>query len=78
MALGSDVVAPACPAVQCTALQPTGKERVICLTAQRRSKQRGFKGTLHICKLSAPQGSYQVWWAWACAVCLFGDAVLQP
>ncbi|KAI3433569.1 hypothetical protein D9Q98_003380 [Chlorella vulgaris] len=36
----------------------TGKARIICLTAKRRSKKRGFKGTLHICKLT--QGRYQV------------------
>ena len=37
--------------------QSTGKPRVICLTAKRRSKKRGFKGTLHVCKLA--QGRYQ-------------------
>ncbi|PRW58682.1 exocyst complex component SEC3A [Chlorella sorokiniana] len=36
----------------------TGKPRVICLTAKRRSRKRGFKGTLHVCKLA--QGRYQV------------------
>ena len=39
--------------------KPTGKPRVLCLTAKRRSgSQRGFKGTLHVCKLA--QGRYQV------------------
>jgi hypothetical protein len=37
--------------------QPTGKPRVICLTAKRRTAKRGFKGTLHVCKLA--QGRYQ-------------------
>ena len=40
--------------------QSTGKPRVICLTAKRRTEKRGFKGTLHVCKLS--QGRYQVRW----------------
>eukprot|EP00887_Chlorella_sp_A99_P005461 scaffold1.g5461.t1 len=30
----------------------SGKNRVLCLTAKRRSRKRGFKGTLHICKAS--------------------------
>ncbi|KAL0020987.1 hypothetical protein WJX77_003610 [Trebouxia sp. C0004] len=30
-----------------------GKERVICLTAERRTKRRGFKGSLHVCKVSS-------------------------
>ena len=34
-------------------LQSQSKERVVCLTAERRSKRRGFKGSLHICKYSA-------------------------
>ena len=32
-------------------LQSKGKERVICLTAERRTKRRGFKGSLHVCKV---------------------------
>jgi hypothetical protein len=40
-------------------MQATGKERVICLTAERRHKRRGFKGSLHTCK-PAGQGKYQV------------------
>lgn len=40
-------------------VQPTGKERVICLTAERRHKRRGFKGSVHTCKPTG-QGSYQV------------------
>ncbi len=39
-------------------MQATGKERVICLTAERRSKRRGFKGSIHTCK-PAGQGTYQ-------------------
>ncbi|KAK9834451.1 hypothetical protein WJX74_002055 [Apatococcus lobatus] len=35
-----------------------GKPRVLCLTAERRSKRRGFKGSVHICKLDA--GRFQV------------------
>ncbi len=41
-----------------TIMQATGKERVICLTAERRSKRRGFKGSIHTCK-PAGQGTYQ-------------------
>ncbi len=40
-------------------VQPTGKERVICLTAERRHKRRGFKGSIHTCKPTG-EGSYQV------------------
>ncbi|CAL5219240.1 g1034 [Coccomyxa viridis] len=42
----------------------TGKERVICLTAERRSKRRGFKGSIHTCK-PAGQGTYQVRKSWS-------------
>eukprot|EP00891_Asterochloris_glomerata_P003138 jgi/Astpho2/3138/Aster-03421 len=35
------------------AYKSQSKERVVCLTAERRSKRRGFKGSLHICKYSA-------------------------
>ncbi|DBA75637.1 TPA: hypothetical protein ACH3X2_009071 [Trebouxia sp. C0005] len=35
-----------------------GKERVICLTAERRTKRRGFKGSLHVCKVSS--GAMQI------------------
>lgn len=35
--------------------QASGKERVICLTAERRTKRRGFKGSLHLCK-PGPKG----------------------
>lgn len=49
--------AHACPPACLPALQSTGKSRIICLTAKRRSKKRGFKGTLHILKLA--QGRYQ-------------------
>ncbi|CAL8460642.1 g172 [Coccomyxa elongata] len=43
--------------------KPTGKERVICLTAERRHKRRGFKGSIHTCK-STGQGSYQIRKSW--------------
>jgi hypothetical protein len=46
----------------CAWLQPDGKQRVLCVTAKRRSKKRGFKGTLHVAKLS--QGKYQVGDIW--------------
>lgn len=39
-------------------VQSKGKERVICLTAERRTKRRGFKGSLHVCKVSS--GAMQV------------------
>lgn len=39
-------------------MQSKGKERVICLTAERRTKRRGFKGSLHVCKVSS--GAMQV------------------
>lgn len=39
-------------------LQSDSKPRVLVLTAKRRSKKRGFKGTLHVAKLA--QGKYQV------------------
>ncbi|DBB03251.1 TPA: hypothetical protein ACH3X3_010647 [Trebouxia sp. C0006] len=39
-------------------MQSKGKERVICLTAERRTKRRGFKGSLHICKVSS--GAMQI------------------
>ena len=39
-------------------MQATGKERVLCLTAERRHKRRGFKGSIHTCK-PAGQGTYQ-------------------
>ena len=41
-------------------LQSKGKERIICLTAERRTKRRGFKGSLHVCK--AVSGTLQVLW----------------
>ena len=34
-------------------MQSKGKERVVCLTAERRTKRRGFKGSLHVCKVSS-------------------------
>jgi len=38
--------------------QPSGKPRVVCVTVQRRSKARGFKATMHICK--GVPGQYEV------------------
>ena len=38
--------------------QSTGKERVLCLTAERRAKKTGYKGVLHSCKQT--HGKYQV------------------
>ncbi|KAK9813236.1 hypothetical protein WJX72_011232 [[Myrmecia] bisecta] len=40
----------------------TGKERVVCLTAERRAKRRGFKGSFHSCKTSG--GRYQIRKTW--------------
>lgn len=69
------------------ALQSTGKPRVICLTAKRRSKKRGFKGTLHVCKLA--QGRYQASCCrpvaadqpqlscWQCGNAMWADLCLQ-
>jgi len=46
--------APRLPAhARAAAPQATGKERVVCLTAERRTKRRGFKGSLHLCKAAA-------------------------
>lgn len=39
-------------------MQSKGKERVVCLTAERRTKRRGFKGSLHVCKVVS--GTLQV------------------
>ena len=50
--------APLSATTSCPPPQSTNKPRVLCLTAKRRSKKRGFKGTLHICKLSGSR--YQV------------------
>ena len=32
-------------------LQSSGKERILCLTATKRKKRRGFKGALHLFKV---------------------------
>lgn len=54
-------------------MQSKGKERVICLTAERRTKRRGFKGSLHICKVSS--GAMQVC-AQVALVCLSISAII--
>lgn len=42
-----------------TTAQAAGKERVLCLTAKRRSRMQGFHGMLHACKPTAG-GHFQV------------------